>query len=798
MRLIFLAAVIVGCLAGAVSGADEKGASVGDLGAADRLVINGCRAVDAKDVKSAILLRWQVQLAATPTAPLADYVSTVQQQVELGYRASGFPSAKVSARVYNGRVVVDVTEGPRLRRGGIQVEGDTDVSTKDLTGLLTSPPPIGTFRHWSDERGIFHVSMERQQYAQDAPWKEDEWAAFDLASVKQLHTHIADALSNLGFLTAKFDHEIGVENDKAVLRIRIKDAGPRASVGEINFSGLKKNKRENILKFLDLREGEPVGLRELLAAQQRLWDSGRFKKHVITVEPGPAVPTDLHVHFAMEENPDLPPLSEPLEATDQAMLACLQWMLGRVAAGDELILDFQSDSPAMPVSFHSVVGKQGGAFRIGVRWGQNADASTQPASQPTVVPAEYAVAVTGNFAGLYSFSNARKLTVTRSKPFGGTITMVESLVVEPSGEAKSALNVSASVDSNRRSLELALDVPPYEFAGLLHKTGAKAVIHDGVMTVSGGKVQARVEVPGGRLLEGRLDLGDYHVRLECRHGALAEEIDALNRIDPGKNVYDPKRPLGSLVAFVAGEAVNAPPVASRLFGSDAARAPQVLTSLLTPDIFEPADTILNSLSAGGESDFGIPPGDDSTGGWLDTILYVLPATDAMFDRGSWPWTLTRQEVLLITGHNQWLPSEAQRILESGGPLCHLMSAQFIGQYNKAAASNIARRGLAFMDAKDFHKDVHALVEGNGVVAQSLRRLAQRVRSMPQADFYALADSLPKTSSTLLRRLRFELTARQDQPIDKALPAALDAMWPFLHDPVESALRAMSPVPLGVP
>src|SRR3954447_7761167 len=132
-----------------------------------------------------------------PSAPLADYVTLVGNQVELGYHASGFPQAKASARAENGRVVVEVTEGPRFRRGGIKVEGGSEVSAKDLGPYLTSPPPIGTFRHWTDERGTFHVAMDRSQYAQEPAWKGAEWAAFDPADIGKLHNSIADALSQL-------------------------------------------------------------------------------------------------------------------------------------------------------------------------------------------------------------------------------------------------------------------------------------------------------------------------------------------------------------------------------------------------------------------------------------------------------------------------------------------------------------------------------------------------------------------------------------------------------------------------
>ena len=766
------------------------GQTVGGYGAGDRVAFRGCQAISEGDVRWVILHDPEVVVASTPSSPLDTYLSVLGQKTKVAYLANGFPVAAASAQVEEGKILVQITEGPRYRCGPVQVSGDDTVPAAQLVARLTRTKPRGTFICWTDERGTIQIGLDRSQAEENPTWAVGKWAGFDRVSEQSLHDKVKNALAELGFAEAKFDVGYTFENQEAVFHVTIQDGGERTTFSKIEIVGLKNGRPEDFLKIADLSEGQAGGINELLAAQQRLWDSGRFQKHLIAVESGPSTRSKWIVRFTVEELAGMPPLDQLLKAEDQAILKFRSWLLQQIQQGDDLVVNISWPAAC---DIRLVIGRAGGFVRAkvdGKFW-----ASFGAVDSPST---EYAMALEGHSMRLYDISDSQKLIVRRSKPIGGNILMVGKADTNNSGK-KWSFNLGMAARTDTTGIDLQVDIPPAQVLDNLHNSAVKMQTADGVLTATGQGLRLRIEMSTGRLLECRWDTASDAGEIALRHGALEEELAKLERDNPGRDFYDPAHPVSSFAAFLTDEALRGPWLRA---GGKAAMNPQlssVISKLLGPAVFEPLDRDLSWLDDS-DSDFGLPR-DSGKSNPLDFLLYMLSMDDSLFERGSWPWTLTREELLIATGRIQTLQAELERVLNSNhaGPLGHLMAAYMVRPYAPQVTQFVARRGLAFLQPADFHKDVHALVEGDGLAAQVLCRIADQLRHLPQQDVNTLCASMSPAQAALLRHFRATLIDRGQEPIEKALPAVLDQFWSDqLSGPIEAALRSLAPIPAGAP
>jgi hypothetical protein len=777
--------VFVAMFASSIAAASQ---TVGTYGADDRVVFRGCKAISERDVRWTILHDPEVQVATTPSSPLDEYLLILGRRTRLAYLASGFPAATAAAQIEGGKILVQITEGPRLHCGAMHVSGDDTVPAAQLIARLTHAKPRGTFSYLTDERGTIHIGMDRSQANEDPTWAVGKWAGFDAISEQWLHNQVQKALAELGFSEAKFEARYTFENQQAVLRVTILDSGEQTIFAKIEVVGLKQSRREDFLKLAGLSEGQAGGIDQLLAAQQRLWDSGRFQKHLIAVEPGLSTRSKWIVRFTVAELANMPPLEEPLKAVDQALLKCRSRLLQQIQQGDDLIA---SASWPAAVDIRLVIGREGGLVRLkvdGKFWASHGAADSRST--------EYAVAVEGHSMRLYGISDSQRLIVYRRKPVGGNVSLVGKAITDNTGK-KWSLNMGMGARTDTSGIDLHLDVPPAQILDNLHDPGMNAQVAQGVLTASTQGIRLRIEMSTGRLLECKWDGATSSGEIAIRRDALEEEVAKLEQDDPGRDFWDPAHPVSSFAAFLTDEALRGPwargkaPLNPQLTG--------VIGKLLGPSAFAPLDRDLSWLDDS-DSDFRMPD-NARPANPLDSFLYALPMDDSLFERGSWPWTLTRQELLIASGRIQTLQPELERILNSNqtGPLGHLMAAYMVRPYAPRVTEVVARRSLAFLEPADFHKDVHALVEGDGVAAQVLCRLADQLRHLPQQDMDVLCGSMSPAEAALLRSFRASLIGRGNQRIEQALPAVLDQFWSDqLSGPIEAALRALTPIPASVP
>ena len=59
----------------------------------------------------------------------------------------------------------------------------------------------------------------------------------------------------------------------------------------VDVRGLKRNSPQVVIDYVKVKSGDLIDLDRLMDIQQRLWDSGRFKKHIISITRRPDSPS---------------------------------------------------------------------------------------------------------------------------------------------------------------------------------------------------------------------------------------------------------------------------------------------------------------------------------------------------------------------------------------------------------------------------------------------------------------------------------------------------------------------------
>ena len=607
---------------------------------------------------------------------------------------------------------------------------------------------------------------------------------------KTLTDDIAAILANEGFSATKFGITTPKTGDKVSLEIGILDEGPHTTLRSVRIIGIKKEGIDVVTRFLGLHEGQPIGLGQIAETQLKLWSCGRFKKHLVTVVPVDEN-ADVAVTFDLMEYPDLPPLDGPLPPVEQGLLKFRAWILARWEAGDDIALEFHDERGR----FECIVSRAGGSFRL------HYVPPVVPATSPTTQPSwstrrwDFAGAFAGDRIALYSYLTGAKLVSWNKPSLAVNFTAKVYTTIDSEGNPKSAFNIGGGWKggiSPPPGMTADISLAPAQFIEMAHKDDMKCAIRDGELIITGDKLLCRIEAGTGRLIE----MKSENIELSARPHALQEQLAALERDFPGPNSFDPKEPTVSTAVFFADEFVRAS-FFDASAGPGQKRAIQAMIKLLSPQVLAPLSRC--HFPFAGDSDFFIPGNPRFMRGsnmFTKMVLsFGLPGFQDLFERGSWPWVLAREQMLIYAGQTADLSPELERILDSGkiGPLGDLLTSILLEQLSREGAADVARQGLHELNIVGFDKDVAVLTQGPSISAELLRRVADALRHLPKEDTDALADTLKPEYAGIFQSFVTALHVHPEDPIDKALPYALDEIWPdVIHVALQGALQAHVP------
>jgi len=178
---------------------------------------------------------------------------------------------------------IHVYEGPQYTAGNVEVVGASLTDTKALVSALTQPrmhAPADTVI--GEAAGTLLIPTWKAPEEADVPWEIGKPARLSGEDLDACRDQALKALLNQGLFWATIDIEPEFHADHtALLVVHILNEGPKASLSDIQTSGLAINTRQEVLAYAGLKLGMPIDLHLLRSVREKFWDSGRFFQHDI-------------------------------------------------------------------------------------------------------------------------------------------------------------------------------------------------------------------------------------------------------------------------------------------------------------------------------------------------------------------------------------------------------------------------------------------------------------------------------------------------------------------------------------
>ena len=288
----------------------------------------------------------------------------LERSLLAGYHASGFPEATVRVAMTGGRLVAAIEEGPVYRMAPVHVTGPERSSNTIFEEIISSA--INEDPNRSDMGGpsslSWFSSLRRLLPGESSLQKPNSSDA-----LKEL---IRKLLESEGFLYPDFTASFETIKESKTVRplIQLRATGPRLRISDVQFSGLERNRKEDVETLLKVVPG--TGYSRELAVQIRntLFRTGRFL-HVHVWHDFPFGPgQDVSLHVDVREFDLIPSLAEELSEPQQVALDFADWLNRWNSSPNDLVIDadfsaasFEESERASAGFYHTGTEMQGSA-----------------------------------------------------------------------------------------------------------------------------------------------------------------------------------------------------------------------------------------------------------------------------------------------------------------------------------------------------------------------------------------------------------------------------------------------------
>jgi hypothetical protein len=787
-----------------------------------RLEFEGVKLFPEKQLRIALALDLKYQVAARPSNRTGDFLDTLEKRLREGYLRSGCPDAVVAA-MRDGRreaVVVRVDEGPRFRMGKIRVTGNTHVDSAPLIARLTETQQPRTWRYRRGDALIRTMSDEAGQDDKHAAyWEAGELVDFRDDPKLKFAEGVRLALDDFGYAAASFHVELLREPEKELMhaQITILDELLPTTIGRIEATGLKRDSEKALLDYVKIGPGDRVDADVLQRISDRLTDSCRYWTHDIEVviepgdDPSRTSRSSVVLRLNLEEYAAVPPIDEPLSATDEVLRKTAKWI--KSAAAD-------SESPDLICTLAGAnLGGAAHAARVGLAADGTIAIEARRESARGLALDHTFIARAGG-AEIYDWKFEEKFC--DEDDWHPLVQLVITAEHDSDRKQKARMTwgytLGGSNDaqgSTKTSRPIRVD--PVALLRLAHLPGSKVELNSGVLSLEQEGLELKIDEVTGQLrsIEAATFpmFGVSTIYLETRKGAVEEMVErARNRAADFPNRCDPDSFITSLLSFGLEQCERQPAIqrdSARLGFCRAAR--QLVESReLREALAEMHSDAADKDEDGDGSKFRMADGPVNEGsGWTAKVLpYVPAAADAAFPHGSMPWTIVREYCFWHHANGEADQSfdefrkhaarEFDRLLlrENLGPVGHLLLARalrtvFYRSSNKNSAM-AAERGLAALTDVAIANDVELLTEGDHGLAVACRAATELLGKMSRDDQRQLLELVPEEFRRTIRQLIDRRSERPEEPAADAMKLVLMETWHSgLRDAVEAELRRMS-------
>jgi hypothetical protein len=656
---------------------------------------------------------FELQAIAHPSAPLFEFLTTLQQRLEQGYRYCGFVDAavQVEPNLTNGRVTIRVDEGVRFQAGKVVVEGVSAEIAEDIVHRLTEkhiadPDAMPSL---NDQGEVLRwVDWEGDDVSPVAGvWKSDEPVHWDSNRQQRFRKEAEQTLSDHGYPQATVTLQLRPQGETANLAVKIDDLGPPAAVHDIHLIGSTTHSSDDVARFLNLESGAVVTRALRHEIRQKLYESGRFASIRFETERRLSGLT-LRIH--VQDTPLAPRLDEPLSDEAQSLLRMRQWLLNELRAGTELVAEWPTHPrhPQLIISTNGITITYSDQSEIVQVIDISAEGSRlidTVRQKSLVIAPQYARINLGLCLKANTDGDAERIATCWSIGYTRSDdTSKEELLplrfdtcFDPSCFVALAGEPNRRVDASEQNLRIFGD--------------SKTLIVNDVTgewvkcerTNDDGVVEFRAYPARGRRAAVIAQLGPSYAAAVCRGTSdcpvtgLADFV--LNSIFDNLLAGDLLKNSG-----VDDQFVERWIGVGRTFVGCGALRPLDLWVTARPEATAGKDAIGDAYRFRLAPSKALPIDED-------LIKSALPLASYLYDRQSWPWTLSRQAAFLHAGRGDYSIRIVSDTLEyeSCGPLAHWLAAELLARQHPRMAGQIAVRGKSHLDIDRFRGDFRLLL-----------------------------------------------------------------------------------------
>lgn len=744
---------------------------VDQFGNLNCFVFHGAKTFHPEQLRNALSWSSDFQRAATPSAPLEGLLLSTEQILKTGYLHAGFPKAKVTAHKSSVRneVIIEVEEGPRVMAGEVEIRGASKIDTARLSRRITMP---------YTRKALLGQAPGKSSSEPDPPsWDLGKPAPLDTTTTAKLNRQLQQACRDQGFFFTQLESTVvsDVQTRTARLVVTITAEGPPGTIQEIQVEGLKKNSRQNLLEFLDLRVGNPVNQQSLVQMRRQLWKSARFTKFSVEPQVPETGQARICLKLTVIEYEDAPPLGTPLSAEVLAMFRVQQWLSRFAASKHDLVFTYQPTSSTVnsniPIKKAQLIFSPKQGFVIDVT-----------GKADSVYSGHHSLVLRNEQLGIYSWKSKRYF-LTRGWKIQPefTLAMVPSYD-EMSRETSSDLRIGlafTSVTDDKKPLNMKthFQFSPTVFLRETLKPSNQVTVTDNEVLLKNDSLIFRANARTGEIKQLQF-IKLPGTRIEFQTTAWQQAVDKLTEAAAGfENCCQPSQPVESLVQFVLNETLTQMGAADHPMAvADQQQAIQQLTTAT----LKSADAWLQRFTNNHRNNFVIPRSlPASQEKLLTAILVAVPVvTDPWFPRGSWPWTLSRQTALTMAGKARYTGSELQRLLETEpmGPVGYWAIAAFLKKFGAPNYRPVANHALGLINHSAFLHDAQLLVNQDAGTGQLISTIGKNLRNMKTQTVTALIQPLPDNLQNFIKDWSLRLHRHPDRPTTELFLETVEKTW----------------------
>ena len=669
---------------------------VGDLGKPANLEIRGATTFTGAEIAKVLGEDIDLASAARPGMPLGMFLKVLADQTRLGYQSDGFPEVKVEAFVDHPRhkVVLTINEGPRFMAGEIRVTGTRTIDPawliEQLTPVADAVPQGGAVVTWSPVKK--NNGMR---------WPIGKPAWFDATSLGRLRERVETLLADLGRKAADFTLDVMPEPTHGVapLVIRFQHEGRPATIDEIEIIGNKRNSRDDVLAFLDVRPGMLFTREVRERIDERLIHSGRFtKSNVKNFRPTkPGEPFKLRI--SLTEYVHAPLLTKPLSREEAALVRFSQWVRHFDEGEDDLLVQF-SDAER---TWELVVSPRHGVLAL-VRSGV---IGNSPNAEN--LSFESAFVVGEQKFGAYSSARRQKFSaVAMPAPLVVLLTVTihgGPLKFDGKCSMTTGIQVHSDFKRDRRHIKPQLRLTAVAALALAHLDDSRCTWGGGTLRVDYAGRYLRIDERTGRLIDQVVYEPDGpRTRTMVAQGEFERRSREIDAATVGfTEVADVLGPWTKACEFFCDEVLIWLPTTDR---SQARRLVTVCRTLVDRGLFAPLDRLLVEAFGSGQhqAEFSIPTRerfDDVTKDMAFIVrvfakFFGIRLGNALWPEESWTCDWWREATLAAAGTRDSAHELARQFWSPEiGPLHCLLNGELAQELGVPQLATIYAHARAF-------------------------------------------------------------------------------------------------------